>query len=126
MNLSVHEKTIQRTLSSGFALLNLGNVSTAVTTSFTDSSAKIQYDNIAKNCVALANGGTLAGIKSASMPSSGLPTSILMVLVCILFFHASNNNDNSNNIRNALEKKLKFDTVSCIIYSNIVGYSSQI
>ena len=75
MNLSVHEKTIQRTLSSGFALLNLGNVSTAVTTSFTDSSAKIQYDNIAKNCVALANGGTLAGIKSANMPSSGLPTS---------------------------------------------------
>ena len=49
MNLNVHEKTIHHTLSSGFALLNLGNVSTAVTTSLIDSSAKIQYDNIAKN-----------------------------------------------------------------------------
>jgi hypothetical protein len=75
VNLNAHEKTIQRTLSPGFALLNLGNVSTAVTTSLIDSSANIQYDNIAKNCVVRANAGTLDGIKLARKPSSGFGTS---------------------------------------------------
>ena len=41
-NLKIHDKLINPTLSPGFALENFGKVSTAVTISFKDSSAKTQ------------------------------------------------------------------------------------
>jgi hypothetical protein len=108
MNLNTHEKTIRYTLSPGFTFLNLGNVSTAAATSFIDSSAKKQYDNIAKNCVALASFGTFDGIKSASRPSSGLGTSIIIIISIYLIFY-TNSNSNSNSNSNKQKQKIKLN-----------------